>query len=1011
MEQKLPRISFLYESSRKNNLKIYIKLFFIMVFALCSNLRVFSQEVVTVSGTVVASIDGLSLPGVNIFEKGTTNGTITNILGKYSITLENAENAVLVFSYVGYETYEVEVLGKATIDCRLIEDITTLNEVVVIGYGSSTKRDITGALSVVDSDVVTSRPVTRVEEALQGRVSGVSVVQSDHQPGSVPTIVIRGRNSMGLDGSSSGPLWIVDGFPYAGTVNPNDVESITVLKDASATAIYGSRGSNGVILVTTKKGSRDKQSVNFLSNFSFSQVRDKVDLLTGPQIIELEGGFDDGADTDWQDLILRDGMRQEYGVSYSGGNNKSRTFISLNYQDNQGILVNTYYKSLQSRINTERKLSDHFKFSNIFSATISDDNKTNINYTDYSFTSRNALLFPSTKKPMDEEGNYLYHQDIGLSNPYAMVQERINSDRVNKIYNFLSGEANFFNEKLKAKVSLGGTIGNTHNVNFWPKTVQGIQSGLGQAGQKYIWEASWTNENQLSYAHFFRGHSIKAIGFFTQEFNRYGNFWASNSNLATDDLSYHGMYLNLDNRTLGNGVAQNTLMSYGVRFNYNFKSKYYFTATVRRDGSSRFAKNNKWAVFPAFATSWRLNEEEFMQGFSWLSNSKIRATYGKTGNQAIPAVQTLEQYAEGSEYVVLGVPEVPQLGLVQTVIQNDDLMWETTSQANVGLDLGFLNERFTLVVDYYNKLTTDLLFKKLVTGGQIQYYNAGSVSNEGFELSIGAGIVDNENFRWSINANYSFNRNKVVELGDVEEIKQNPLFPGFINDPLTYLRTGYPMGIFYGYQVEGVFVDEEDVASHPEQTAIPAEPGEYKLKDVNNDGVVDANDQTIIGNAEPTYVFGFNNLFSYKSFDFGIFIQGSIGNEIYNVNNAALRAGAKQYNRHIDYLNRWTEDNRYTDIPKAGAVSTQSVSAYIEDGTYIRVKDINLTYNLPTKFANTIKVEKLSVSVSAQNWFTFTDYKGYDPEVSFRSGNTEQGIDYSAYPSTKSITLGLKVTL
>lgn len=962
-----------------------------------------SQEDKWVSGVVVDKESKTPIPGVNIVIDGTYDGTITDLDGKYSILIPS-DDAVLVFSFMGYAIQKVPYAGTDNIDVELDMETKSLDEVVVIGYGTSAKKDITGSLASIDEEKITALPVTTIEQAIKGRVAGVQVVQGNAAPGSDPIVVIRGRNSINTE---TGPLWIVDGFPFAGSVNPNDVASMTVLKDASATAIYGSRGSNGVILVSTKKGLRNKQTLEFSSLYSISEVRNQVELLNAEQWVNV--GVDEadkvvweGPDTSWPEQIQRTAIRQEYNMSYQGGGQKSRTFFSLNYKDIEGIIKNSDYESLQGRINTERNFSKNFKISNMLSATASKKSQVNASF--------EAMLFPPIYDIKDADDHYTYISSVGLTNPYGATNELIDDWRNYSIYDYIVGELKIL-EKLTAKVSLGGSVANNHNQNFTPRSIVNLYNGYGSAGQEYNSSLNWTNENQLTYAdQISEVHNIKATGFFSQEASQYEGFLASNQLLFSEALTYNKLNLNDTMQTVDSYANKQTLMSIGARFDYNYKSKYYVTASFRSDGSSKFSENNKWANFPAVALSWRINEESFLKDIDQITNLKLRFSYGKTGNQAIPVNRSRLQYGVSDTRAVFN--NISQVALMRTVLENPDLTWETTEQYNGGIDFSAFNNRLSLNIDYYYKNTFDLLFLKNLAGAAgrgSMYINKGNVSNKGLEIGLSFNVIQKSNFSWNLDCVYSYNRNMVVDLGDTKKISLGTQFAGWINDETHFLSEGYPMGVFYGYQVEGVFVDQEDVDAHPKQTAIYASPGQYKLKDMNNDGIVDVNDRTIIGNAEPDFIFGFDNNFTYKSFTLSIFIQGSVGNEIYNVHNVALLGGLKNYNRSIEYLNAWTPENTDTDIPKPGAIATKSVSAYVEDGSYIRLRDISLSYSLPVHLVEKLKMEGLQFTLSAQNYLTFTNYKGYDPEVSWDSGNTYQGVDWNSYPTTKSITFGFKV--
>jgi len=957
---------------------------------------------IVVSGRVTDNETKEPLPGVNIQIKGSLEGTITDVDGNYRLGIPS-ENTVLIFTYVGYEVREIPYSGSRIINVELPVASKSIDEVVVIGYGTTTIKDITGSVSTIDEDLIASLPVNKLEQAIQGRAAGVQVIQGNAAPGSDPIIVIRGRNSINTE---TAPLWVVDGFPFAGEVNPNDVASITVLKDASATAIYGSRGSNGVILVTTKKGSRNQQHLDIAFNSSISQIRNQIDLLNAEQWVnvgklESERVAWEGPDTNWPEQIQRMGQRQEVNLSYQGGSENSRTFFSVNYRDVEGIIRNSNFQSLQARMNSERNVSKNLKVSNMMSANYSLNNRVNASY--------EALLFPPIYDIRDENDNYTYISSVGLTNPVGMVEELIDLWKNISIYDYLTAEYKML-DKITAKVSLGGTIGSRHNQNFIPRSLVDLAEGFGSAGQEYNSSINWANENQLTYEDQIAfDHNVKATAFFSQEFSRNEGFEAYNQLLLTESLLYNNLSLNDTLATVDSYANKETLMSVGARFDYNYKNRYYFTATFRRDGSSKFSDGNKWANFPALAISWRLNEERFLMDVDEINNLKLRLSYGRTGNQAIPINRSRLQYNLSQTRAVFN--NISQPALARTVLENPDLTWETTTQYNGGIDLSVFQNKLSLTIDYYYKLTSDLLFQKNLAGavgGGIMYINKGTVRNKGLDIGLSATLINSTDFTWILDGNYSYNRNLVVDLEDTKVVSLGSRFAGTLNDETHFLSEGYPMGVFYGYHVEGIFADQADVDGHPLQTVVPSAPGEYKLKDMNNDGIVDVSDRTIIGNAEPDFIFGLNNNLRYKDFTLSMFIQGSIGNEIYNVYNCVLIGGIKNFNRSVGYLDAWSTENRDTDIPKPAAVATRSLSAFVEDGSYVRLKDISLTYALPGSLLEKIRIDNLSFSLSAQNLLTLTKYSGYDPEVSAYSGNLFQGVDWLGYPTTKSITLGVK---
>jgi len=976
------------------------KLLCIILAIVCiGSLPAFSQQR-AITG-VVTSQEGEKLPGVTIQIKGFANGTVSNIDGAYQISAESGQT--LVYTYIGMTTKEIKVAEQSIINVTLMSSTTDLEELVVIGYGNTTKKDLTGSVGVITNEQISNVPIVRTEEALRGRVSGVQVYQNSGKPGDAPTVLIRGRNTIN---AGTGPLWIVDGFPFAGSINPNDIESMTVLKDASSTAIYGSRGSNGVIIVTTKKGSKNKQTLSFNANYGITELRHKVELLNADQWNHI--GVDPSVvietpNTDWQDQIYRKGSQQDYNLNFSSGSEKSSTFASINYKNIDGIIRGTSYSALKARVNSEVNLFKNFKITNnLYGSMSRSDEKSDV--------VAQALLFPPIYEIKSDTG-WTYISSVGEDNPVGNIEDRISIWRYYKMYDQLSAELTIM-KNITLKSSLSGAIDQGHNQTYIDRRITWENNGYGLAQQQYQITRNWANENQLTYKNTFGENKLSATAFFSQEYERDESFSASNQLLLTQTLLYNSLELNDTMARVNSAAGQEALMSFGGRLDYDYKSKYYATISFRRDASSKFAEKHKWANFPAMALAWRAKEEPFMQDIDAISNLKVRLSYGVTGTQAIQRGYTKDLYVLSSNYAIFNNAPQQALGITRRV--NPDLTWETTHQYDGGFDLSFFNNRLSLTVDYYYKITQDLLFLEVVpptAGGGTRYINKGSVRNKGLEISLDAIIVEKQDFNWKTNFNISFNRNKILDLKDSKVYTPGQIAGGWINDDTHFLMEGYPLGIFKGYIVEGIFKDADEVAAHPDQSgmALKGAPGVYKIKDINNDGIVDTKDATIIGNPEPDFIFGFSNDISYKNLSLSFFFQGSVGNEIYNILNVALIDGLKYYNRSIDYLDYWSVTNTDGTIPAPGSSASKSVSAYVEDGSYIKLRDLSLSYTIPQKYTSKLKIADLKFSVSAQNYLTLTKYKGYDPEVSSRGGSIYQGVDWGAYPSSKSITFGVNM--
>jgi TonB-linked SusC/RagA family outer membrane protein len=980
------------------------------------------RQIQEVTGTVTSAVDGIPLPGVNVYVKGTTKGTITDTEGNFKITADSPED-ILVFSFIGYQNEEVVIGNQTVINIVLTEETEALEEVVVIGYGTVRKKDLTGSVSTVSAKEITALPVTSPGEALKGRSAGVYVIQGDAQPGESPMIIIRGRNSIN---TSNSPLWIVDGYPYEGQVNPEDIASISILKDASSTAIYGSRGSNGVILVTTKKGLAERNRIQFSSSFGVYEIRKKLPMLNTAQYMDLQK--ESGAapisdsllntlpDYYWQDEVYRTGYRQEYNLGYSGGNENTLVYLSANYQKYEGIVKNSYFERFQTRMNVDKTINKNIRFGNNLAVFYVRKNGTLRNTSGREkepSVSHSALAFPPRYEIKDADGNYVYRSSIGVTHPVAAATERIDKTREIGVNENAFAEIRFLKD-FTARLSVGATLKQDLNQKFWPKTVTSNISDLPQAEQATEQSSGIYSISQLSYQKTLGDkHNISATAFYQYEFNRDDQVSAGVYEIATDVLLYNeleggeGFYA-------ASGAGQDVLKSVGSRLNYVFGEKYYFTFTFRRDGCSKFSENNKWANFPAVAVAWDISKEKFVQNIAIINQLKFRNSYGLSGNQAIGRYQTFETY-RSSQRVGYLFNNVFQPGITGDWAANPNLKWETSRQFDAGIDLSAFESRVNLVIDYYHKINENLLMIRELPATSFftrMRVNAGEVQNYGFESSLNVHAVQKRDFQWSITANYSFNRNKILKLDEEQEIYEGGI-SGTIDETTHILREGFPLGLFYGYETDGIFKDDEEASAYISQSSvIPNEGGQFRIVDVNEDGKIDVNDRTFIGNPEPDFIYGLNSDINFRNFSFNIFIQGSYGNELYNYYRPVFYVPGKNINKHTDLLNRWTPENTETSVPKVGAETSKSLSAYVEDGSYLRVRNISLSYRLPEKLLNRLKIQSFTISASLQNWFTITSYSGYDPEVSYRGNdNILQGIDWAGYPATRNMTFGIKLEL
>lgn len=975
---------------------------------------------------------GNELPGVNIQVKGTMRGTTTDSEGKYILDIADGDEW-LVFSFVGYEAREIAIGSKSVIDLTLVPQLSQLDELVVIGYGTQKKSDLTGSVASV-SEIALKQPVSSFDRALQGTVAGVQVTQSSGQPGSSLAIRVRGGNS--INGGNE-PLYVIDGFPVynnnsdvnsgvtAGpginalaSLNPSDIESIDVLKDASATAIYGSRGANGVVIITTKKGKSGQNNLTYDAYYGTQQVIRTIPVLTSAyewgklknearvnagktpyysdeRLNGLTGG------TDWQDAAFRSAPLQNHQVSLSGGDDKTRYAISGNYFKQEGVLRNTGFDRYSIRLNLDRDFSDRLKIGTNFTTS-----RVKSRVANYSII-RALLLMPPTVSVYDDEGNYTYQSEFEtpLGNPVATLEKEINNTTTYRVLGNVFAEYRLA-EGLTAKVSLGADIANNKQNRYIPSDIyQGANSnptGKAYVGSKFV--VNWLNENTLSYTRNFGGnHSFNAVAGFTQQGYSNETAVAGSQAFITDLLTYNDLGSGSIYTQPESGAAQWALTSYLARVNYSYNRKYFLTVSGRADGSSRFGKDNKWGYFPSAAVAWNVTRENFFPVTPVISNLKVRLSAGITGNQEIGQYQSLATLNSSTYFF----SDQIYIGFAPNRIANPDLGWETTAQYDGGIDLSLFHNRLNVVFDVYYKKTTDLLLNvplPYTTGQSSSLQNYGSVQNKGVELSLNSDILDRGNFLWNSQLVFSANRNKVLSLGDDA---------GYIISGASIVKVGEPLGSFYGYLTNGLFQTGDDIASLPTINPANTFPGDRRYVDLNGDGkITQADDRAVIGSAQPRFLGGFTNNFSYHNIDLSIFFQGSYGNRIFNVNRQELESLSGQQNASVTALDRWTPENPSNLIHRPYEdPSTVNTDRYVEDASFLRLKNVTLGYNLPKKLTSRMKLDRVRVYISAQNFLTWTDYSGYDPEVSRNEQSTiSQGIDNSVYPVSKSYQAGLSVS-
>lgn len=1008
------------------NLKAQLILMMLLLF----NVAGFAQGTYTLTGNV-SDASGSPLVGVNVLKVNSSLGTITDMEGNF--TLEAASGDVLRISYLGYLTQQIKITDQKTLNVTLAEDVTGLGEIVVVGYGSVKKSDVTGAVSSIKAEDLNAFPVLNAEQALQGRAAGV-VVQSNNggEPGAPINIKIRGNTSIN---ASSSPLIVVDGFVGGTMPQANDIESMEVLKDASATAIYGSRGSNGVVLVTTKKGKSGKLTVELNSTFATQNASNRLDLLNATEFasyqnqIRANNGIttpypQGSADTDWQGEIYRTGSTQNHQLSLSGGSDKMNFYASGNYFNQDGIVVNSGFERVTFLTNVDAQITDKFKMGvNLFGSrgtkagvTTQSDGSVTVGGDDVISL---AMRFAPDKPIQNADGSFTTNDAVGdeVDNPYAVATQRVDqtiSDnfRANVYANYE------IIENLSFKTTFGlSTEGETRGV-YQPSTLQITAGGVG--GRARVTEASRTtilSENYLTYNKEVGKGNLTLLGGYSYQQNNTKAFAAAGTGFLSDAFSYYALGTATGLLQPASSYSETEIQSLFGRINYDYNNKYLLTATVRRDGASNFAANEKYAIFPSVALGWKVSNEDFLKDNEDISNLKVRASYGVTGNPSISPYQSLARFASlyasrNGQTVFAITPDQPA---------NPNLKWESSYQANVGVDLGLINNRVNLTLDFYNIDTKDLI---LGNNGIPEYFgyqndeiltNLGEINNRGFEISLNTTNVDNDDFTWNTNLNFSRNKNQVVALINDADLFGNAAPSYFSHDRSYVLRVGEEVGLFWGYEYAGVYQGADLPAGT--QTLAGGVAGDPLFTDTDGDGEITEADRTIIGNPNPDFTYGFTNNFSYKNFDLNIFFQGSQGGQIFNMTNVQLNNG--DANTTKDYFNNaWTPTNTNTDQPRVGNNSNREISSrFVEDGSYLRLKNIALGYSLPSDVVEKIGIGSLRLSLSAQNLLTFTKYSGLDPEVNYygasgdnsTSSNTVQGFDFGNYPTVKSVNFSLNV--
>lgn len=973
-----------------------------------------------ITGKIIADKDQRPVSGASIQLKGSTIGATSGDDGTYSISVPSGTGSLLV-SYIGYDEQEIPINSRNEINITLSSSNGQLGEVVVIGYGVVRKRDLTGSVAQVKSKDISVFATTSPVQALQGRAAGVQVIQNSGSPGGSISVRIRGTNS--VQGSNE-PLYVVDGFPLNGSLtilNNADIESIEVLKDASAIAIYGSRGANGVVLVTTKKGKAGTTRVDFESGYTIQKVTNKLELMNPKQYAEFYNeqaqndnlapyftqaqvdSFGNISGTDWQDEVLRNAPQFNHILTVSGGTSKTRFSVSGGIFRQEGIIKKSDYNRYSLRANIDHDLSNKFSLSYSTNLTRINSSRKNSGQGNRGGSLISAMI--SAPPTIGPYANGIYRNlstaypfiSNVLINPVANINETMDDVKGNRI---LANVAVTYKPLPGLSVRISGGIENDdittygYNNGFTSTTGTALSTTTGSASQNVSNSTSLLNENIVNYTRMFGEHSLTATAGFTYQNFKSTNLSGGGSGFISNVQGPYDLGGAGTPGVPGSSFSEWSLLSGLGRLNYAFKEKYLATISFRADGSSRYSEGNKWGYFPAMAVAWRISKENFFENQDFLSDLKLRASWGQTGSTAISPYQTLNVLSTDQTIFgdVLFVAYAPGSRLPA------GLKWETTEQTDIGLDFAILNNRIRGSVDYYIKNTKDLL-NTVSLPSSLGYTNTiqniGEMQNKGFEFTLDGDIIRSQDFNWNIAANIAFNRNKVVRLYNGEDVLGASINITVVNDYINRLREGEAIGKFFGYVEEGYDAT-----------------GKIKYVDQNKDGVINSTDKTFIGDPNPDFIYGFNTTASYKNFELSLFIQGSQGNDLFNLSfvNQTLDYGFG-LNMPVDvYENHWTPTNVNAKYPKISrTTATQVSNRFVEDGSYVRLKNIQLAYNIPIR--NQLKlVKSLQLYVSGQNLVTITDYSGYDPEInSYGGGNSiRQGIDHYSYPSFKAVTFGVR---
>ncbi|MEM9674356.1 MAG: TonB-dependent receptor [Bacteroidota bacterium] len=1018
----------------------------------CFSTTVLFAQDRTITGTVTDE-ESSAIPGVNILVKGTTQGTITDIDGAFRLSVpEQAET--LMFSFVGYETQEIIIGTQSTIDVQMVTDAAQLSEVVVTGYTTQDKRDLTGAVSVVEIEDVQSFPVAGVDEMLEGQIAGVTVI-SDNSPGANTAVRIRGFGTI----RNNDPLYIIDGVPTTtgiNLINPNDIESMQVLKDASSASIYGSRAANGVVIVTTKKGATEEPSIKLRSYAGVQQAFNLPDQLGAQEYGDLlwQATRNDGntpardiygngpnpiipafldaeqtipsANTDWIEEIFQPAFIQSHFLEFGKGSEQAHSFLSLGYFDQEGILQHTGFRRVTARLNTDFKPAEWLTIGENLSVAHSWQKQTTTNSVLGSVV-YDAFRFPSIVPARDINGDFGGNPINDVQNPLGkLYRNRDNQDLTLRLFGNAYADVRLL-EELTFRTNFGLSYTNFNTRNFAPQyndiLSQRLASDLSTANE---FSTDWVWSNTLNYLKDFGQHSVDVlVGIESVNSYREG-FSASRVGFPYDEPNFQ--YLDggdgADQRNAGNALEW-SLFSYFGKVNYEFDQRYLLSFTLRRDGSSRLG-NNKWGSFPAFSAGWRISEEDFFN-VPAINQLKLRVGYGQNGNQDIPPFSTISSFATNpfySNYAIGGGQNSVRQGFTETRNANPDLRWETTTQTNVGIDITLWENRLVAGADYFHKRTEDLLVERPlppVAGGTNQtiWDNVGAMENSGFEFYASYQDDRLQDFSWHVDFNFAAIQNELVDLPediDFLSVPRSALHTTNFNQEVSRSDVGHPIASFYGHDAIGIFQTTEQISSHALQEG--AQPGDLIFRDVNEDGVIDDEDRTFIGSPHPDFTYGITFGANYKAFDISLFFFGSEGNQVYDLTRYyGDFFNLSAYNRNERTLNAWTPENTGAEVPRLSLDdpnrNARPSSYFVHDASFLKLKNMQIGYTLPSQISERIN---LRVYLQAQNLFVITPYEGMDPEVGLQNHqsdnrNLDIGVDRGIYPPSRTFTLGVNVGL